>query len=816
MAFLGRFLPAVSPSRLTLLAVVVVSLAAAAVSARVSFGADGWLWNIDLPKIHYPFASLFHEALSEGRLPLWSDRLGMGFPLYAEGQIGAFYPPHWLIFQVEPLAAMDLTRLLHLTLAGVGAGLLALRVAGSRPGSLAASVVVVLGGAIVTKLEWWNLVAAYAWLPWVLLPLAGRSAPGRRSLVGSAMLWGIQALTGHPNTWLLTGIAAAVLLLRPPMLPALGRLAAFGLIGGAIGAVQLIPTVLLQGISVRSLGLSANDLFTSASTPFDLIGLGFVNAFVRSGADGAWDFATTWYPDGIFALLEAGAYVGLPALGLAGIGLAARRARRWIILGAMAVAIGVIAAFRPEWWQAVPFLNGLRSPVRSYLLVTLVIGVLAAIGASRLGREASGGRRGIWAMGAAAAYLIVVVAARSVPALFDLLLSLSVDGLTQEAADATRANAVPALTSLWPLAFELVAAGVMTALLLLRRTAAGVSAAVLVVALPLALLSPFANPLRPTHDLSYGVSPFVSTVAAQSPRRVLTMNPPGYYSGMPDQLAAAGIADVDMFSSLNLLENDVLVRQLREADPDGLLRRAVGIDLLVTFDAPCQGTVVAEVPEYRAALCRVDGTLSPPYWIPGDAMVGSQPDLSRVVSAHRELASLEDRQTRLELLVDEPEPGWVYVDRAYWFGWRPTVDGVDVGARPAMGGQLIEVPAGRHVVTLSLVPWDSLLGLSLGAVALAVAATWAWWADRRDRSGEPVHGGRPHSPGIDEKADGQRDRGLEADQPADAAGSQQEEERVEVLRVAVAELRPSGIGVEEDRDQDRRDGRPASGDEPGA
>jgi Gpi18-like mannosyltransferase len=815
-AALRRVGPGTGPRWVTVLVMVAVSLGAAIVSARVSFGVDGWLWSLDLPKIHYPLASFYHEALVEGRLPLWSDRLGMGYPLYAEGQIGAFYPPNWLIFQLEPLAAMDLTRLAHLTLAGIGAGLLALRVAGTRPGALVAILVTVLGGAITTKLEWWNLVAAYGWLPWVLLPLAGRAAPSRVALVTAGVLWGVQALCGHPNTWLLTGLAATILILRRPMGRSLARVAGFGIIGGSVGAAQLIPTLLLQAVSARSLGLSANDLFTSASTPFDVIGLGFANAFVRAGGDGSWDFASTWYPDGIFALLEAGAYVGLPSVALAGLGIATRRSRRWIAIGVVAVAIGVVAAFRPEWWQAVPILNGLRSPVRSYLLLTLVIAILAALGMSRLGREPSAGRRGLVAMAIViGAYVLAAVVARSFPSVFQWLLVLSAPGMDIEGARANHERAVAALTSLWPLALELVAAAGFGLLLLVRRRAEGVAAAVLVVALPLVLLSPRANPLRPGSDLDYAASPFVSAVVAQAPRRVLTISPPGYYSGMPDQLAAAGVADVDMFSSLNLLANDALVRELREADPDGDLRRAIGVDLVVTFDAPCPGTQVAEVPDQAARLCRVDGTLAPPYWIPRDAVVGDRPDPARAVATHRDVSVVERRLQDLELTVDQPEAGWVYVDRAAWLGWRATLDGTVVASRSAMGGQLIEVPAGRHVVSLSLAPWDALIGVALGLAVLVVAAGWAWQGRRPDRSGEPVHGGGPHAPRVDDEADGQGDRRLEPDHAPDAVRSQHEQERVEVLRVAVAELRPSRVRVEEHRHQDGDDRRPAADHEPG-
>jgi hypothetical protein len=718
----------------TLLSLLTTSLLAAAVSAHVSFGANGWLWNLDLPKIHYPLAAFFHEALADGQLPLWNDRLGLGFPLYAEGQIGAFYPPNWLIFRLDPLAAMDLTRLVHLTLAGVGTGLLALRVSGSRPGALVAAVIAVLGGAIVTKLEWWNLVTAYAWLPWVLLPLAARRAPSRRELLLAGLAWGIQALAGHPNTWLLTGLAALVLLLRRPILPSVGRTAWFGAIGVGVGAVQLIPTALLQLISARSAGLSPDDLFTSASTPFDVLSLGFINAFIRSGG-GAWDFATTWYPDGIFALLEASCYVGLPVVALAAVGAGTRRARRWLIQMLVAIAIGVVAAFRPQWWQAVPILNGLRSPVRSYLLVSLAAALLAAIGVGRLGRRVTDARRGALAMGVlVGGYLSVVVAARTLPPLFDWLLGLSVAHLDAAQVEQTRSLAVSALTSLWPLGLELAVAAVMLALLRGPRTPRVVAAAALLAIVPLGLLSSSSNPIRPATDISYAGSPFVRAVTAASPRRVLTINPPGYYSGMPDQLAAAGINDVDMFSSLNLVANDELVRQLRSDDPEGALRRAVGIDLLVSFGEPCPGRPIGRVAQDAAFLCGVDNALRAPYWVPDAVARGvdvagfpGPPRAAFDVRAAVTGARTLERSAAGDYLSVADAPGWVFFDRAWWYGWKVSIDGVSAPVLSAMGGQLVRVPAGRHVLVSRFVAWDALLGFGIGLVVLAVAAACVGW-----------------------------------------------------------------------------------------
>ena len=203
-------MPGSTDTTTTRVLLLLVSVLSSLVAARV--GGPGWLWNLDLPKIDYPLAVLFHDALMAGHLPLWSDLLGLGFPLYAEGQIGAFYPPNWLLFRLDPATALDAVRVLHLALAGIGTGLVSLALTGSRPGALLAAVVAALSGGIATKLEWTNVVEAYAWAPWVLLPLVRRPAPTRCGLVLAATTWGLQALAGHPNTWALTGAAAAVVL----------------------------------------------------------------------------------------------------------------------------------------------------------------------------------------------------------------------------------------------------------------------------------------------------------------------------------------------------------------------------------------------------------------------------------------------------------------------------------------------------------------------------------------------------------------------------------------------------------------------------
>jgi len=723
---------------------VVLSVSAAVIAARVQ-GPDGpWLWNLDLPKIQYPLASLFHEALAAGRLPLWDDRLGLGFPLYAEGQIGAFYPPNWLLFQLAPLAALDATRIVHLAAAGVGAGLLVLRLAGSPAGAAAAALTAVLGGAITAKLEWHDLVAAYAFAPWILLPLLRRPAPTRVGLVVAGVLFGIQALAGHPNTWLLTGLTAAVVLLATaPRRGTVARILGFGLLGSAVGAVQLIPTALLTTLSVRSRALSPDDLFTSAATPFDPLGFAFAAPFARV-AGGAWDPFTGWYPDGTFALLEAHAYVGLPVLALAAIGLGVRRTRPLAIAAVVLVAIAVVAAFRPEPWTAVPVLNALRSPVRAYVFVALLLGVLAGVGIGRLGRVGGIGRMAGAGVAVAAPVVLLALVVGLVVAespLFDRLLLGSSTFLGPADVAARRDLALAALTAPWPLVVDLAAGFAILAVVRLAtvsRVDRGLVrlCAALAVGIPLALLGPLPNPTRDEAAFTSRDSTFVRAVAAADPGRVLTLDPPGFYSGMPNQLAIAGMADLRMFSSLDLLATADVTEQVVRSDPDGVLRRALGVDVVVTFGRPCPGRLVAEAPDDAAFVCRDEAVLRPPYWLPAElvARAGGSGSPVRPAEASVDLVGLADHALAaavtergagsLTVDVDAPSDGYLWIDRAWWPAWRTEVDGRGVESHRALAGQLVPVQSGRHVVVQEFVPWEAGLGLGIGILAIAIAVAW--------------------------------------------------------------------------------------------
>ena len=753
--------PLVPATRVAFLQLVFISLAAAFWAARLFHDPGEWLWNLDLPKIDFPLAAFFHQALADGRLPLWNGRLGLGFPLYAEGQIGAFYPPNWLLFRLPSLVALDATRVLHLAIAGVGAGMLVLRLRGSRPGAIVAALVAVLGCAITAKLEWHNMVAAYAWLPWILLPLVRRPRPSPEGLVAAGILFGIQALAGHPNTWLLTGIAFTVVLMAGRDGPVAGfrRAVGVGLLGAGVGAVQLIPTAILTTLSVRSSSLSPQDLFAASSTPFDLIFPGFSSAFIRV-EDGYWNFYTVWYPDGVFAHLEAAVFLGLPVLALAAGGSTLRRSRPFLAAIAVLIAIPVFEAFQPGFLTSIPFVNGIRSPVRAYMMAAVLVGVVAGMAVGRPLRLGLRPRRSL-----AIALIPVIAYGATLALLFgapdafdDLVLQFTSFG---NLADVQKRHqlAVDALTAPWPALGELAAGiAIMVVLFIAARMVRDgtigrwrpilVPVIVLIAAAPLVAFGPLPNGTRDLASISSAGSPFMTAARGADPYRFVTLNPPGYYVGMPDQPAADLVPDLRMFSSLNLRATDDVTSVATKDNPDGqAMRRALGVDVVATFDAACPGAALTTSEPDKAVFCRDDAALRPPYWIPGAAAPArtgdaspirpseATVDLPTLLSTAKPATVVARDDGRVVADVDAPADGFVWVDVAWWPGWRATVDGVGVTTARAIGGTLVPVTAGTHRVELTLVPWDALLGLGIGVLALAAALVWVARGRRRQPLG---------------------------------------------------------------------------------
>jgi hypothetical protein len=346
------------------------------------------------PELMYqPLKLELARALTVGRLPFWSDRLGLGVPLVAESHVAAFYPPNWLFYRLWHVAtAYRLTMWIHWLALAVTTYAYARALEISRAGAALAAVSFSLCGFQAVHAPHEPFYHLMPYLP-LCLYLADRYAVTGRLvyLAGLAIAWGTQVTLGHfqIQMWtaglvLATGCWRALHAAgsRPSRLVRTVGLFAGLAWGAAIAWVQLRLTWDLTGIAgfVRPPELLANYLFPPAHwAQFGLPEV-FLGRWTGSGDDSYWGQQGTTSG-------EACAYVGVVPAILALAGWAALRRDKALAPWRWIVPLSLAVATMPGWWPGaflmllqLPGLGWFRAPARSKLLTSLGLALLAGRG----------------------------------------------------------------------------------------------------------------------------------------------------------------------------------------------------------------------------------------------------------------------------------------------------------------------------------------------------------------------------------------------------------------------------------------------------
>jgi hypothetical protein len=325
---------------------------------------------------------------------LWNPYLFMGVPFLANSQAGFFYPLNlalaWL--PVERLVSASI--LIHAALAAVGAYLWGRGGLGlGRPAAWLTGLCYGLGGYFVAQVEHLNQIQVLAWLPWLLWVYEWRGARGEgrgahsgSQIVGLGLVITLQFLAGHTQAVFICLVGLAGYALLPLAWEAVrgkapwrrlvgpsGVVLVAILVGGALAAVQLLPTFELSRLSIRSGGLPYKEAVSFSLRP----------ALIGRALLPGW--GATLFPEFV-------AYVGVTGLGLAGVGAwvgwldrgrVGGRARR----GALALtAMGLFLAlggFNPLYLLLVKLVPGFalfRAPARWLALYAVGVAGLAGAG----------------------------------------------------------------------------------------------------------------------------------------------------------------------------------------------------------------------------------------------------------------------------------------------------------------------------------------------------------------------------------------------------------------------------------------------------
>lgn len=356
-----------------------------------------------------PWELEVRHALSERRLPLWSDTLEGGSSPWTNPQ-AAVLSPIALAARVFPIQHFLLGALaLKILVAFEGAWLLARRVGRSRAASLLAAAGFAIGGGVIA----WGLfphTAAGAWVPWLAAGTIGLFRhPRPRTVATTAVLCAALLLSGHPETAAIGGLFAALCGLalrrkRTGFAKGFAAATAAALLGVALAAPHVLPFLHILPGSQRAhetlaLERPSHRVSLQPDTWFEPDYGGIVlapwspHAYGRPFRDpyhGPLNWAET-----------VGGYTGLLALAGACIALLAVRDRRsWPFLAFAIGGVLLAAHFLPLAYltHAVPALRVPAYP-RFLLETSLALSLAGAFGIDALLRRSGAGRRG-WQIGA--------------------------------------------------------------------------------------------------------------------------------------------------------------------------------------------------------------------------------------------------------------------------------------------------------------------------------------------------------------------------------------------------------------------------------
>jgi hypothetical protein len=208
----------------------------------------------------YPLAFYQRQCFWHGELPLWDPYLFFGIPFLAQWNTISLYPPA-LFYLLLPLPwSLSFFCLGHLFLAGLGMYCLVRHWTHNNLAAAIAGTSFSFSGMALNALMWHCTIAAFAWMPWVVLWVERGWMQGGRAVIAAILIASLQMLTGSPEmvlfTWIVLGCLALAQLFRTPAnrwnISVRFALVIFGVSG--LAAIQLLPFLECLRHSLRAKG----------------------------------------------------------------------------------------------------------------------------------------------------------------------------------------------------------------------------------------------------------------------------------------------------------------------------------------------------------------------------------------------------------------------------------------------------------------------------------------------------------------------------------------------------------------------------------
>jgi len=349
--------------------------------------------GLDVFTYFYPYKAYAAEAIRSGSLPLWNPYLFMGVPFLANIQAAVLYPLNLPFYWLPAPEMVNWSIVLHLFLAGAFSYAFARQALGLGPaGALVSATTLAFGGFLGAQAEHINQLSVLVWLP--LLLWLFYLAYARRSLVYvlmTAIVTGVQFLGGHTQSSYINLVCLGCYSLYLPLADGtassaaaqgpssrlqkvrlgLGILTVAVLLGASLAGAQLVPTLELSRLSIRSTGLPYRQAVSFSLYPGSIL-----RSLLPSFADSPFS--------------EYVAYVGILPLLLAVLAVWRRRrslqAPFLIFLAALGLflALGIYNPLYYVLYRLVPGFGLFRVPARWLYVYAVGVAMLAGLGLEEL------------------------------------------------------------------------------------------------------------------------------------------------------------------------------------------------------------------------------------------------------------------------------------------------------------------------------------------------------------------------------------------------------------------------------------------------
>ncbi len=350
----------------------------------------------DILHFNIPVKEILSESLKKGRLPLWEPRIGQGFPLFDEGQIGALFLPNIILFALLPFwLAFNLGYIVTFTTAAFGTFLLAKSFKLNSTAAYIAAITFSFSSLFTLHIQHYNLIQTASLMPW-LFWLTNEFFNKKRFsyLAFLPLIISQQIFTGFPQITFYSLIGLIIFVIyklsqlktrNSKKIRILAIIDGFILLGFLIAAIQLNSTYNLTKSSKRIEHNNPGKILTDFPLkPKNLLTI--LDPYILGNPKNATYFR--WDPGKWSVFWESNLYFGIIQLGLSLIAILLVIIRRqweqkssvifWLVFGTLGLmlALGTSAPLYPIF--SFPVFSYFRVPARFLLFTFLAAAMLSA------------------------------------------------------------------------------------------------------------------------------------------------------------------------------------------------------------------------------------------------------------------------------------------------------------------------------------------------------------------------------------------------------------------------------------------------------